>query len=396
MEINFDELIDRSGTHSEKWDRKNMEEKFGNPDAIPMWVADMDFRTAPAVVEAVTQRAAHGIYGYSARDDAYYQAVVGWQKTRHRWEIQKDWVTHCPGVVPAVAYAIMAFTQPGDEILIQEPVYYPFRKTIESLGRTTVVNPLRLENGRYGMDLADLEKKAARPKMKMLILCSPHNPVGRVWTPEELARLGDICVAHDLLVLADEIHNDLIMPGFTHTVFASLKPEFARRSITCTAPSKTFNLAGMQDSCIIISDETLREKYRTLLAQLHLNGQNPFSLVATTTAYAQCGDWVDQMIAYIAGNYRTLVDGLSRLLPRAIITPLEGTYLAWVDFSAYLSGSEPPEVEVGRKAGVAFDGGDWFGEGGAGHLRVNLACPRSLVERAVAQLGEAFGAPSSR
>ncbi len=392
MEYDFDRIIPREGTRSEKYSRKTLEEKFGNPDAIPMWVADMDFQCAPPIVEAVTRRAAHGIYGYTSRDDEYFEAIAGWQRRRHGWDIQKDWICYTAGVVPAVCYVLLACTRPGDKVLIQEPVYHPFRNTAEGLDRGVEVNPLVLRDGRWQMDFEDLEKKAADPGVKVLILCSPHNPVGRVWTREELLRVGEICLRHGLLILSDEIHNDLIMPGHRHTVFAGLSPELAARTVTCTSPSKTFNLAGMQSSSIIIPDADLRGRYHAVLQKLHLGGQNPFGMAATVAAYNQCGDWVDQAVGYIHQNFLTLRDGLQKTMPKAVVYPLEGTYLAWADLSAYLEdGPEPAEVQVGRRAGVALDGGTWFGQGGRGCLRFNLACPRSLVVRAVGQIAAALG-----
>jgi len=316
--------------------------------------------------------------------------VAGWYEKHFNYRPEKRWIIKTPGVVFALAMAVAAYTDPGDCVLIQEPVYYPFRNVILQQGRVPVVNPLRMEGDRYLMDFDDLEKKAADPHVKMLILCSPHNPVGRVWTREELERMGDICVRHGVMVLADEIHNDLIMPGFTYVPFAAIKPEFARHSITSTSPSKTFNLAGMQDSCIIISDPKLRESFQRLVNNLHVGSQNPFSLVATTVGYSQCAGWVDELMEYIAGNYKALADGLAQHLPKARIIPMEGTYLAWADLSAYLTGPDTPEIEMGKKAGIALDGGPWFGHGGDGFLRFNLACPRSTVEQAVAQMADAF------
>ncbi len=391
MKYDFDQIISRQGTSAEKWEPQVLEEKFGQPDALPLWVADMDFAVAPPIQEAIAARAAHPIYGYTQRPDAYYDAIIGWQSRRHGWDIKRDWICYTQGVVPAVCYTIQALTSPNAKILIQEPVYYPFRKVIETTGRQVISSDLICRDGRYEMDFDDLERKLSRRDVELMILCSPHNPVGRVWTREELLRVGQLCISNSVVVLADEIHNDLIMPGKEHTTFAALGDLFAEMSVTCTSPSKTFNLAGLQASSIIIPSGSIREKYQAQLERNHINDQNPFSIVATVAAYNQGEDWLDAVIPYIYDNYQTLKTILEQRLPQAILSPLEGTYLAWINLTAYEPDAQKLEAFIAHTAKVAMDGGSWFGKNGQGWMRMNLACPRALVEEAADRICRAFG-----
>lgn len=391
MKYDFDRIISRKGTYTEKWEPQVLEEKFGTADALPLWVADMDFAVAPPIQEAIAARAAHPIYGYTVRPDAYYDAIIGWQRRRHGWEVERDWICYTQGVVPAVCYAIQALTGPGAKVLIQEPVYYPFRKVIESTGRQVVSSDLICRDGRYEMDFDDLERRLGDHDVEVMILCSPHNPVGRVWTREELLRVGQLCIQNSVVVVADEIHNDLIMPGQKHIPFATLGDLFAEMSVTCTSLSKTFNLAGLQASSIIIPSDSIRAKYQAQLTRSSISDQNPFSIAATIAACGQGEEWLEEALEYIYGNYQVLCGILAQRMPQAVAAPLEGTYLAWVNLSAYEPDAEKLEKFVSGTAKVALDGGSWFGESGKGWLRVNLACPRALVTEAMERICRAFG-----
>ncbi|MFM1654547.1 MalY/PatB family protein [Brevibacillus sp. B_LB10_24] len=386
MRYDFDKQINRFQTASEKWDQ--LEEHFGDKDLLPMWVADMDFASPEPVIEAIKQRAEHGIFGYTVISDEYLDAVVNWMQVRHDWAIQKDWVCHSPGVVPALHFIVQSFTQPGDKVMFQPPVYYPFSKVIANNGREIVYNPLKYENGRYQMDLDDLRKKIAG--VKLLILCSPHNPVGRVWTKEELAELGRICLEHNVLVVSDEIHFDLVLSGHTHTPFAAISEEFAQNAIICTAPSKTFNLAGLQISNIIIPNQKLRKVFADTVDKHFLGLPGTFGLVAAESAYRHGGEWLDQLLAYLEQNLDFLTAYLQQNLPELKVIKPEGTYLVWVDCRGLGLSLKELEQFMLQKAKVAFNQGYVFGPGGEGFIRINIACPRSLLEEGLSRVSAAM------
>lgn len=396
MSFNLDQEISRRGTNSVKWEFEfvdgvpqysdRTDPKYGDERLLPMWVADMDFRCPPAVVEALAARVQHGLFGYTSTTDAYYDAFLGWVSRRHGWQMQADWIVITPGVVPAVNMAVQTYTQPGDKILIQRPVYHPFTYAIENNGRVVVSNSLVNENGRYSIDFADFEAKAADPDVKMFILCSPHNPVGRIWTREELQRMGDICLANDVLVIADEIHCDLIQPEYTFVPFGSISDEFAQKSISCMAPSKTFNLAGLKTSHIMIPDPALRAQYNDFLTNIGVKGLNSFGQVATQAAYSEGDEWLDAVIAYVGDNYRYMGQYVAQYLPQLCLSPLEGTYLAWLDCRALELDRDELKALVYDQAHLFFNQGHVFGDEGDGFLRINLACPRSLVVEAMNRL----------
>jgi len=390
MKYNFDEVIDRLGTNSAKWDQQTLQDMFGVSDLLPFWVADMDFKSAQPIIDAVTKRAEHGIYGYSKRTDSYYEAIINWTKKRHGWDIKKEWLEFTPGVVPAINYLVQAFCMPGDKILIQNPVYYPFHRAIENNGCHIVDNTLKFNGHYYEMDFEDFENKAKDPKVNLFILCSPHNPVSRVWTREELTIIGDICIKNNVIVVADEIHNDLVFSRYKHTMFASIKEEFAMNSITCTAPSKTFNLAGMQASNIIIPNPAYMKKFRKILEKNSIGGQNPFSIVALETAYNQCEDWLEQLLDYLEENIRFIHSYLAEHLPKAKLIEPQGTYLGWLDLRRYETNGKKLERVVYENGKVALDGGTWFGKGGDGFIRLNFACPRRLLEQGLERICKAI------
>lgn len=383
MKYDFDKIIDRTGTNSLKWDPETLELMFGETDIMPFWVADMDFKVAEPIIDAVVERAKHGIYGYSKGSDTYYEAIINWTRKRFDWEINKEWIEFTPGVVPAINYFIQAFCMPGDKVLIQQPVYYPFKRAIENNGCHVVDNTLKFNGEYYEIDFEDFEEKVKDPKVKMFILCSPHNPVSRVWTEEELTKLGLLCLENDVLVISDEIHNDLVFTGYKHIMFASLSHEFAMNSVTCTSPSKTFNLAGMQASNIIIPNPKLKDKFRRVLERNGIGSQNPFSIVALEAAYNEGEDWLEELLEYLEGNIKFIHEFLAKNLPKAKLIDPQATYLGWIDLREYEEDGGRLEKLIIEKGKVALDGGTWFGQDGAGFMRLNFACPRSLLEKAL-------------
>ena len=384
MKYVFDEIIPRRHTNSLKYD---CAEKRGKPDGLlPMWVADMDFQTPPTVREALAAKAAHGIFGYSDPDETYFEVLAKWFGTRHNWMADPHTAIQAPGVVFAICTLIRALTNPGDAVLIQEPVYYCFREGIRDNGRRTVVNQLRFDGARYSIDFEDFERKIIENGVKLFILCSPHNPVGRVWTKEELEKLAEICLRHDVFVLADEIHEDFVYPGNRHTVFATLSKEVADRCAVCTAPSKTFNLAGLHIANIFIANNEVRKAVRHELDAQGFSQSNIMGLVACQTAYQTGAEWVDQLVDYLRGNLSLMRETFRTRMPQIHLIEPEGTYLPWVDFSKL--GLNTPELErfIVERAKLWLDGGHIFGAGGAGFQRFNIATPRAILQQALDQL----------
>lgn len=387
MPVDFDTVPNRRGTNCFKYD---FAREMGMPeDVLPLWVADMDFPTAPAVLERLHALAEHGIFGYTGVKDAYFSAVHNWYAQRFGWETQRSWLVTTPGVVFAIAIAIRAFTQKGDAILIQQPVYYPFANKVTENDRQLVVNPLVLKNGRYEMDFADMERKIVDYHVKMLLLCSPHNPVGRVWTKEELLRVGEICQKHGVLVVSDEIHADFTYAGHTHRVFASVKSEFADFTITCTAPSKTFNLAGLQNSNIFIPNRQLRHAYKKELSACGCGGTNCMGMAACQAAYEAGADWLEQLKQYLAGNLAYIRQFLREKLPEIALIEPEGTYLVWLDLRKLGLTEQQQRQLIVQDAKLWLDAGTLFGQGGEGFERINIACPRTTIEQAMQRLEHA-------
>jgi len=392
---NFDEIIDRAGTGSMKWEPSILEIKFGEgrDNLLPLWVADMDFYCPPVVQKAMEKRLGHGIYGYTIQDRGHNRALIDWYGRRHNWEIQDQWILNTPGVVPGVNYLVQRFSKPGDKVLIQTPVYYPFASSIVANGRLVADNPLKIVEGRYEMDFEDLAAKTADPRLKLAILCSPHNPVGRVWTREELEKFGNICLENNVMVFADEIHCDLIMPGYSHTSFQSISEEFAQNSIAANAVSKTFNLAGLSHSSLVVPNEVLRNDMGIYFETLGLNprgGSNLFGAVAAQAAYEEGEPWLEDLIRYLNENYIYLKNRLETELSGVKVFDLEATYLPWMDFRSLGLAPEKIIERVEQGAGLGLDHGDWFGENGAGFERINIACPRGILEKAVDGLIQAF------
>lgn len=373
MKYDFDEIIPRRGTNSYKWDSAQQE------DVLPMWVADMDFRTAPAVVEALSRRVEHGIFGYTKVPDAYYEALTGWFARRHGWQMQRDWIIYTSGVVPALSAVIKALTVPGDRVLVQTPVYNCFFSSIRNNGCEAVANPLVFENETYRIDFEDLERKASDPKVKLLLLCNPHNPAGRVWTKEELVRLGEICIRHHVLVVADEIHCELVFPEHVYTPFASISQEFLMNSVTCLSPSKAFNLAGLQIANIVAADAGMRTKIDKAININEVCDVNPFGVEALMAAYNDGEEWLEALLNYLSWNYRSLKNFFSEHLPEFPVAKLEGTYLVWVDCRALRRSSKEIADLLLEKEKLWLNEGSMYGEAGEGFIRINIACPRQVL-----------------
>ena len=372
MTYDFDTPVNREGTFSLKWDASG-------PDTLPMWVADMDFKTAPAITEALIKRAAHGIFGYTKTPPQYYQAVTDWFLRRHAWAVQPGWILTAPGVVPALCAIIQALTNPGDKIILQTPVYNCFFSSINDNKRRTLYNPLVYKNNTYYMDFEDLEQKAAQENVKFLLLCNPHNPAGRVWTPGELRRMGDICLRHGVFVVADEIHCDLVMPGYKYTPFASLSDGFLMASATCTAPTKTFNIAGLQIANITVADEDVRRRVDRAVNINEVCDVGVFGVTALQAAYNHGGEWLDELLAYLHGNYECLKSFFAANLPQIPVTKLEGTYLVWLDCAAIGKPSSVIVDELLSEKKLWLNGGDMYGEHDHPFVRMNIACPRSVM-----------------
>ena len=376
MKFNFDKIIDRTNNFSAKWSEMN--KNFGTNDLLPMWVADMDFLTAPCVMEALKDRLEQGIFGYTTRPSSYNESIVNWLDNRFSWKINQEWLMFSPAVITSISLLIQNLTQKNDKIMIQEPVYSPFHNIVESNERNLVISPLvKLDDGSYVMDYEDIESKIK--DVKIFILCNPHNPVGRVWTREELTRLGEICLKHNVLVISDEIHSDIILKNHKHTPFASISKEFSENTITCMAPTKTFNLAGLQSSFLVISNPYYYEVMDKAFSILDIKRNNAFSLVATEAAYNYGEDWLYELIKYIEDNVDFAIDYIKNHIPQLKVKKPEGTYLLWVDFSNLNVDKEDLKNALINKGRIALSDGSSFGIGGDGYYRINLACPRSMV-----------------
>ena len=394
MEYNqtfFDTYLERRGTRSSKWDGCNA--KFGvdpSVELLPMWIADMDFRSPTEVVEALAQRVQTQAFGYTTVPDSFYDAILSWVERRYHWKIQKEWIVFTPGVVPAFNVAYQAFTQPGDGIIVPSPSYYPFFDGVRNNGRKVVACPLVEADGYWTLDFDLLEQQVKEPDNKVLILSNPHNPTGRCWTAQELERLGTLCAENGVILLSDEIHADLIMEGGCHTCVGTLSQRIVDNTIFHFAPSKTFNLAGLQTAYTVIPNPELRQRFTAAITANRVINMNWFGQVALETAYNRCEGYVDALCRYVSANMDYMADYLKENLPMLKMRRSEGTYMVWVDFRGTGMTTEEIERFIIHDAHIAVDLGTWFGEGGAGFLRFNLACPRMLVERAMEQLTQAF------
>lgn len=380
MDFNFDERIDRRNTRSYKWDQSL--KLFGREDVLPLWVADMDFAAPSAVKEAIMRRAEIGIYGYTVPDEAYKDAVINWFSRRHGWQLSKDWLTDSPGIVTSLSLAVDLFSEPGSPVILQSPVYYPFYDVIRMNGRQVAENPLVKRNGRYEMDYDHLEK-LMKDGARLMLLCNPHNPGGRVWSREELLQLAELCERYGVKVISDEIHCDLLLNGAKHTPFASVSEAAADLTLTCLAATKTFNLPGLQTSFIAASNREIKQAFDRRIKTLSLHMTSFFAHDAVKAAYNEGESWLDELLVYLSGNLSAALVLLSERMPEAVPMVPEATYLLWTDFSALGLDTAGLKRLMYEKAGVAFNEGSVYGKAGEGHLRINMACPRSLLLEAL-------------
>lgn len=380
--FDFDEIVDRRGTDSEKWDGGHVD------GALPMWVADMDFRTAPCIIEALRRRVDHGVFGYEHVPDSYYEAVINWFDRRHGWRMRREWIIYTTGVVPAVSAVIKAMTVPGDKVLVQTPVYNCFFSSIRNNGCVMEDNKLVYADSTYTIDFDDFERRAADPKVKLFLLCNPHNPAGRAWTAGELRRMGDICMKHGVFVLSDEIHCDIVMPGYKYTPFASLSDDFLTHSATCTAPTKTFNIAGTQIANITAADDDVRRRIDKAININEVCDVSPFGVTALQAAYNGGEEWLEELLAYLHGNYECLKEYFAKNIPQIPVTKLEATYLVWLDCSALGKPSTVIVDELLNEKKLWLNDGEMYGEHDRPFVRVNIACPRSVMMKGLELFAE--------
>ena len=384
----FDKIIDRRGTNALKWDTLPA-------DTLPLWVADMDFEAAPAIRAAVAKRVEHGIFGYTVVDDDYYNAIISWFRRRHQWDIRREWIIYTTGVVPAVSCAIKAQTLPGEQVLMMTPVYSCFYSSIRNQGCTLAESRLLRDGDGWTVDWADFEARCAEEKTTVFLLCNPHNPVGRVWTREELERMGDICHRHGVCVISDEIHCELVMPGYRFTPFAAVNDVNRDLCTTLNSPSKSFNIAGLQIANIICSDDVTRRRIDRVVNIYEVCDVNPFGPIALKAAYNESEDWLDALNAYLWDNYQCLRTWFATRLPQVVVSRLEGTYLAWVDVAPLGMTSDAAARALLEDAKVCVSSGTLYGrESGEGFLRINLACPRSILQTALERMGKVLGVQS--
>lgn len=382
MKYDFDKITQRRGTNSYKWDSTD------DKEVLPMWVADMDFPTAPCIINALKKRVEHGIFGYTRVPEEYYDAVISWFSRRHHWKPRREWFIYTSGVVPALSAVIKALTNVGDKVLTLTPVYNCFFSSIRNNGCELDSCALRYEDNTFSIDYEDQERRAADPKTTLMLLCNPHNPSGRVWTREELRRIGDICIKNNVVVVADEIHCELVHPGFTYTPFASVSEEFQKHSVTCVAPSKAFNIAGLQIANIIVENDKWRQRIDKAININEVCDVNPFGVIATIAAYNEGEEWLNQLLQYIHGNYLFFKDYCEEHLPQLPVAPLEGTYLAWMDCRSLGIPSEELEEELMKEAKLWLNAGSMYGKEGEGFMRWNLACPRQLVKEGLERFSQ--------
>jgi len=383
---NFDELIDRTNTNSVKYDGRKM--FFGNADLLPLWVADMDFRTPDFIVEAIRKRTEHEVFGYTFKADSYTNSIVNWLKRRHNWEIKPEWISFSPGVVAGLTLAIEALSKPGDGVIVQPPVYFPFFDSVKGTGREMIENPLRLENGRYYFDLEDLKNKIT-PATRLLLLSNPHNPGGMAWNEKELTELAQICLENKILIISDEIHSDLIFDGFKHTPLAGISEEIAQNCVVCMAPSKTFNTAGLTTSFLVIPNKRHFVAYERVMRLPHLHMGNIFGTVALEAAYTHGDEWLRQLLVYLKGNYEHLEQFFIENLPEVKVMKPDATYLIWLDFSAFGLTDEALNQKL-IDGGIGLNRGVQFGKQGSGFMRMNIGCPRSVLQEALSLIKNVF------
>lgn len=385
---NFDEIIDRKHSNCVKYD--GYQDIYGADGLIPLWVADMDFQTPDFVFDAIKERLNHPVLGYFIHSDGFYRSIIQWMERRHQWKVEKDWIYFAPGIVPGLAFLVQAFTAPGDKVLLQTPVYHPFYYVVQNQNRQIVRNSLRLVEDHFEMDYEDLEAKL-KAGVKMMILCNPHNPLGRCWNKEELRKLGELCLQYHCLLVSDEIHSDLMMPGYKHTPMAHISEAIAQNTITCMAPSKTFNIAGLATSEIIIPNENLRKQFEKVMYDgVHLFVGNIFGELALEACYAHGEEWLEQLLVYLKKNVDFVQQYIKENLPEIKTFRHEATYLPWLDFSGFQMSHEELFRKLADRARVALNDGQIFGNEGRCCFRINVACPTSTLERAMEQIRTTF------
>lgn len=385
-QYNFDEVIERKGTNCIKYDA--LKERYGDDSLLPLWVADMDFKTPDFIINAIKKRCEHEVFGYTFGSDSYYESIINWVKYKHNWTIRREWISYIPGIVKGIAFVLQCFTKPGDKVIIQPPVYHPFRIVPESMGREVVNNPLKLTDGEYEMDFEQLES-VLDEKCKVLILCNPHNPAGIVWKKETLIKLAAICAKHNILVISDEIHAEMAYPQFIHHPFATVSEEAAHCSITFMAPSKTFNIAGIVTSYAIVPDDTLRKQFYGFLEAGEFNDGTIFAYTATEAAYTYGAEWLQQMRIYITENVRFVDEYLKTNIPEIRVYQPQASFLIWLDCKALQLTQEELIDLFQHKAGLLLNEGSMFGPGGEGYMRLNIGCSRSTIEKALKTLKKA-------
>ncbi len=384
--MNFDTQIDRKIYPAQKWNPTDLAQHFGHDNLLPFWIADMDLPAPPEVVSKLVARAEHGIYGYEYRPDSFYDSVIDWYKRRHGWLIKRPYIQSCPGALSALATLISQHSDEGDGIILQTPVFFEFRLVVRKNKRKIVKNPLKLVDGRYEIDFEDLEAKAADPRNKLLILCNPHNPVGRVWNREELEQIAHICQKHQVLVFSDEIHGDIVFQPNRYIPYASLSERTGDHSFTAISPAKTFNLAGMVDGMIVIPNEQCRQQYDSFADRFQINRTNVFTSIAVEAAYAEGDVWLNSLLEYLAQSLTLMKEYFNQHIPQVKLIEPDGTYLAWLDFRELSVDAKELDTLLTQKAGLALNSGYWFGREGAGFARMNIAVPRKVLLKALDQL----------
>ena len=389
----FDILHDRSQSAAEKWDKVAMKEHFGRDDLLPFWVADMEFQAPSNIRGRLVERAENGIYGYEYRPDSLYDAILQWYASRHQWAINKSDLCFSHGVMSAISILINQHTEKGDGIIVQPPVFFEFRIAILENKRKLARNPLIKNGMSYEMDFEDLEKQAAEPRNKILILCNPHNPVGRVWTKEELQRVGEICFKHNVFVISDEIHADITYQNYQYMPYSkAVTEDIAQQSFTCISPAKTFNIASVTDAMVVIPNQEYRQQYEKFVAQYFLGKSNTFAVAAMESAYRNGGEWLDEFLVYLQNNLDFLKDYLGKHIPKVQLVEPEGSFLVWLDFSELNMEAKELESFLAQKARIALNSGYWFGRQGAGYARMTIACPQSMLKEGLSRLEQAVNA----
>lgn len=383
---NFDTPIDRNQFPTMKWSESFLEEHFGNPNAIPMSVADMDFQSPPAVIEQLQKRAAHGVYGYEFRPESFFTALEKWYKSRHGWGINREHLEQTPSIMNAISILLDQHSNEGDGVILQSPVFFEFRMVIKSSGRRIVKNPLKLENGRYHINFDDLAKKAANDRNKILILCNPHNPVGRVWTKDELEKVANICAEHGVFVISDEIHGDFAFPPHRYTPYLSVSETAAQNGAACLSPAKTFNISGMVDAFAVIPNDEYRQQFHSFAHRYQINKTNIFTNTAVVAAFEEGSTWLDELITYLQGNVTFIREFLQANQMKVSLIEPEGTFLAWLDFRALGMDVKVLEKKLTQEAGVALSTGFWYGREGAGFARMTIGCPRQTIQQALEKM----------